>query len=121
MRIAAFCLALAGGAATFVLPASASIYDAPIMDKVDMSAAEKSQVQGVLNKSLEKRDAIFAKYGIDPNAKPNFDLLQKASNELQAMASKERRQLSKILNKAQMKQYDAVIADTRARIIKATR
>jgi hypothetical protein len=66
-------------------------------------------------------NAVFKKYGIDPNATPNFDKLTKASDELQAIGRRERAQMKEILSKAQLKQYDKIIADTGARVRKAAK
>jgi len=59
------------------------------------------------------------KYGIDPNARPKFDLLQRAAGELQAVERAERKAMQGVLDKQQMKQYDAIINETRIRVRKA--
>jgi hypothetical protein len=66
-------------------------------------------------------NVVLKKYGIDPNAPPNFDKLTKAADELQAIGRRERAQMKTILDKAQLKQYDKIIADTGARVRKAAK
>jgi hypothetical protein len=111
-------LALFAGA----LPASAdSIYDAKVEQKLKLDGDQKAKVSGIVKQSNADMNAVFKKYGIDPNATPNFDKLTKASDELQAIGRRERAQMKEILSKAQLKQYDKIIADTGARVRKAAK
>jgi hypothetical protein len=111
-------LALFAGA----LPASAdSIYDAKVEQKLELDPGQKAKVSAIVKQSNADMNVVFKKYGIDPNAAPNFDKLTKASDELQAIGRRERNEMKKILNKAQLKQYDKLIADTGARVRKAAK
>jgi hypothetical protein len=103
------------------LPASAdTIYDAKVEQKLkDLNGDQKAKIAAVVKKSNAEMNAVFKKYGIDPNAKPDFDKLTKASDELQAIGRRERAQMKDILSKAQLKAYDKIIADTGARVRKA--
>jgi len=104
------------------LPASAdSIYDANVEQKLDLDPGQKAKVSAIVKQSNADMNSVFKKYGIDPNATPNFDKLTKASDELQAIGRRERGEMKKILNKAQLKQYDKLIADTGARVRKAAK
>jgi hypothetical protein len=104
------------------LPASAdSIYDAKVEQKLDLDSGQKAKVSGIVKQSNADMNVVFKKYGIDPNGPPNFDKLTKASDELQAIGRRERNEMKKILNKAQLKQYDKLIADTGARVRKAAK
>jgi len=107
---------LAGG-----LPAHAdSIYDAKVAQKLsDLTDDQKAKVNAITKQTAAEMNAVFKKYGIDPNAKPDFDKLQKAGDELQAVGRREKAQMTPILSKAQMKQYNKIIADTGARVRKA--
>jgi hypothetical protein len=109
---------LAGG-----LPAHAdSIYDAKVGQKLtDLTPDQKTKVSAITKQTATEMNAVFKKYGIDPNAAPNFDQLQKAGEELQAVGRREKAQMKTILSKAQLKQYDKIIADTGARVRKAAK
>ena len=70
---------------------------------------------------LSPGSVVFQKYRIDPNATPEFDKLQKAASELQAIEAKEKRAMKKILSADQYKTYLQLLQATAARVIKATR
>ena len=101
--------------------ADASIYDARILERMKFSPQQLAKVKQILAASDREMLAIFAKYGIDPDEKPNFEKLKRAGNELQAMEAREKRQMKRILTPDQYKQYSALLAETSARVIKATR
>ena len=105
------------------LPASAdSIYDAKVEQKLTtLKPDQKAKVAEVVKQSNADMNVVLKKYGIDPNAAPNFDKLTKAADELQAIGRRERAQMKTILDKAQLKQYDKIIADTGARVRKAAK
>jgi hypothetical protein len=97
--------------------AKASMYDANIIERLDLAGTQKQEMQKVIAASRANRDRIFRKYGIDPNARPQKSLLQRASSELMANAARERAAAKKILTRKQMYQYDSIIAEVRSRII----
>jgi len=102
--------------------ASASnIYDARILQRMTFSSSQRAKARAILQKSDREMAAIFRKYGIDPNAKPDFDKLQRAGGELQAMEAREKRAMKVILTKQQYKIYLRLLQETSARVIKATR
>jgi hypothetical protein len=105
------------------LPASAdSIYDAKVEQKLtDLNPDQKAKVSAITKQTASEMNAVFKKYGIDPDATPNFDQLQKAGEELQAVARREKAQMKTVLSKKQLKQYDKIIADTGARVRKAAK
>ena len=96
-----------------------SIYDAKIEERLKLDPGQMPKVEAIVKQSQAERDVVFRKYGIDPNAKPDLDLLTKASDELKAIGYQERKQLKEILSKAQLKQYDKIISQTSARVGKA--
>ena len=56
-------LALLAGA----LPASAeSIYDAKVEQNLDLDPGQKAKVSAIVKKSNAEMNAVFKKYGIDP-------------------------------------------------------
>lgn len=114
---AAFGALLALGAA----PASASsIYDSNVETRLTgLSADQRARVNAIVAKSNADMMAAMRKFGIDPNARPKFDLLQRASGDLQAVERAERKAMQGVLDKQQMKQYDAIINETRIRVRKA--
>jgi hypothetical protein len=99
--------------------ADASIYDSNVIQHLQLSGSQKREMQKVISESRIRRDRIFRKYGIDPNAKPEMALLQRASNELLANATRERSAAKKILSPEQLRKYDAVIKETRERVMAA--
>jgi hypothetical protein len=104
----------------YVITANAdSIYDAKIEERLKLDPGQMPKVEAIVKQSQADRDVVFRKYGIDPNAKPDLDLLTKASDELKAIGYQERKQLKEILSKAQLKQYDKIISQTSARVGKA--
>jgi hypothetical protein len=103
------------------LPAHAeNVYDAKVAQKLsDLTDDQKSKVSAITKQTASEMNAVFKKYGIDPEAKPDFDKLQKAGDELQAVARREKAQMKDILSKAQFKQYVKIIDATGARVRKA--
>jgi len=97
--------------------AKASMYDADMVERLQLTGTQKKAMQNVIAQSRAERDRIFRQYGIDPNARPQKSLLQRASSELMANAASERAAAKKILTRKQMYQYDTIIAEVRSRII----
>jgi hypothetical protein len=97
--------------------AKASMYDANMIERLQLTGTQKQAMQKVIAESRSSRDRIFSKYGIDPNARPQKSLLQRASSELMANAARERAAAKKILTRKQMYRYDSIIAEVRSRII----
>ena len=67
---------------------AANIYDSQILERMSFNGSQHAKVSAILQKSDREMAAIFRKYGINPNAKPDFDKLQSASGELQAIGSR---------------------------------
>ena len=97
--------------------ARASIYDADVIQRLQLAGTQKREMQKVITASRARRNRIFKKYGIDPNAKPDMSLLQRASSELLANAARERAAAKKILNSKQLRLYDSIIREIRQRIM----
>jgi len=97
--------------------AKASMYDANVIERLQLAGTQKQEMQKIIAASRASRNRIFKKYGIDPNARPQKSLLQRASSELMANAARERAAAKKILTRKQMYQYDSIIAEIRGRII----
>src|SRR5215208_2494483 len=105
------------GAFPRIEPARASMYDANMIERLQLTGTQKQEMQKVIAVSRAKRNSIFNKYGIDPNARPQQSLLQRASSELMTNAAHERAAAKKILTRKQMYQYDTIVAEVRSRII----
>jgi hypothetical protein len=118
IRTAALGAILAFGGAA---PAAAdTIYDSNVERRLTgLTADQRSKVNAIVAKSNADMLAAMRKFGIDPNARPKFDLLQRAAGELQAVERAERKAMQGVLDKQQMKQYDAIINETRIRVRKA--
>jgi len=102
--------------------ASASnVYDSRVMQRMKFSSNQRGKVRAVLKQSDREMAVIFRKYGINPNAKPVFEKLRQAGSELKAVESREKRKMKKIMSAEQYKFYLALLQDTAARVIKASR
>jgi hypothetical protein len=99
--------------------ARASIYDSNVIQHLQLTGAKKQAMQKVIAESRGRRNRIFKKHGIDPNAKPQMSLLQRASSELLANAARERAAAQKILDAKQLQLYDALIRQTRQRVMES--
>jgi len=91
------------------------------LQRIKFTSVQRPKVKRIIRKSDKEIAVVFRKYGINPNAKPVFEKLQRASSELQAIESKEKRQMKKILSPDQYKTYLGLLQATAARVIKATR
>ena len=100
---------------------ASNIYDARILQRMKFTADQRAKVKRIIRQSDKEIAVVFRKYRINPNAKPVFEKLQRASSELQAIESKEKRQMKKILSADQYKTYLGLLQATAARVIKATR
>jgi hypothetical protein len=121
---AAFMLAIAAASASAPVHAASTdgtIYDPQILSRMQFSGAQRTKVKAILDKSDASMVKVFAKYRIDPRAKPNFDKLRAASNELQAIEAWEKKQMKQILSKEQYADYLEILQATAAAVIKATR
>ena len=98
-----------------------TIYDSQVLQRIEFSPEQRQTIKAILQRSDREMLVIFAKYGIDPRAKPNFDKLREARYELQALETREKRQMKQVMNRAQFKYYLGLLQQTAARVIKATR
>jgi len=98
-----------------------NIYSSHAERYLKLRKDQRKRVLEILDQSERELMAAFAKHGIDPHAKPDFNKLMKARGPLQAVGRRERRKLKRILTKEQLRIYDRLVQDTRARVIKATR
>lgn len=98
-----------------------TIYDPQLLSRMQFSAAQLSKIKPVLDRSEASMVKVFAKYRIDPRAKPDFDKLRAASSELQAIEAWEKKQMKNILSKEQYADYLEILQATAAQVIKATR
>ena len=98
-----------------------TVYDPQIFSRMKFSGAQLASVKKILDKSEARIVKVFAKYKIDPRAKPVFDQLRAASTELQAIESWEKKQMKRVLSKSQYADYLEIQQATTAAVIKATR
>jgi len=104
--------------AAWAAPASAdSIYDTnfPVLIK-GPSNEVRLKLRAIAMASQAEIRAIFAKYGIDPDAKPDTDKLMRASNELESVQRRERQAVQPLLKPEEMAQYNALVAETTKRV-----
>ena len=98
-----------------------TIYDSQVLKQIEFSEEQERTIKAILQRSDREMLVIFAKYGIDPRAKPDFDKLREARYELQALETREKRQMKQVMTRAQFKYYLGLLQQTAARVIKATR
>ncbi len=112
----AFAVTLGGAYA----PAHATIYDVNAKGKLKLSPKQRGKVRRIASKSARDRNRVLRKHGINPNDRyPLLEKIVKAANELEAIGRRTRLEMSKVLNPAQMRKYDALVQQTRARVRKA--
>jgi hypothetical protein len=122
-RLAVFAVAFLmsvplGAAASDV---AGTIYDSKLLERMEFSDGQVPRVKEILEASEAEMAIVFEKYGIDPNAKPEFDRLRAASTELQDIEAREKRAMKAILSKEQYADYLEILQGTTALVIKATR
>lgn len=100
---------------------ASNIYDARILQRMKFTGDQRAKVSRIIRQSDKEMAVVFRKYGINPNAKPVFEKLQRASSELQAIEAREKRKMKKILSADQYKTYVGLLQATAARVVKATR
>jgi hypothetical protein len=118
--LVSFFLALAIVAApSGATPVSASVYDSDVVGRLQLTGKQRAQVQRIIARSRSQRALLFRRNGINPNAKPEIFKLQRISSQLHAIQAKQRAALSSILTPEQLRQYDAVVSETRSRVMRA--
>jgi hypothetical protein len=97
--------------------AHASVYDSNVVQQLHLQGFQKTALEKVIGESRARRNHILRKHGIDPNAKPNMWRLMGVASELKANSTRERDAVKRILTPKQLRLYDAVIKQTRRRIM----
>lgn len=98
-----------------------TIYDSQVLERMEFSPAQRAQVEKIIEESDKLMAEIFQRYGIDPEAKPDFDKLYEARHELQDLEANEKRKMKAILSRQQFKYYMGLLQQTAANVIRATR
>jgi hypothetical protein len=101
------------------LPAKASVYDVNIVTALRLTGPQRAKAQAIISEMRSQRGRVFRRYGINPNARPNIGKLQRASSELLAIGARERAALSRVLTANQLRAYDGLMSQVRARVIRA--
>ncbi len=116
------CLSIiATGAVALAKNDEPTIYDSRVLEHIEFSSTQRPAVKRVLDQSDRELAEIFKRFAIDPYAKPDFDKLRAARYELEALGAWEKREMKKIMTRAQFKYYVGLVQQTTARVIKATR
>lgn len=122
LRRAFFIIAVVGAFTLISGPARAqTIYDSQVLTRMEFTPSQREQVEKIIEESDKAMALIFEKYGIDPEAKPNFDKLREARHELQDLEASEKRKMKAIMTRAQFKYYLGLLQQTAANVIRATR
>ncbi len=98
-----------------------TIYDSQVLTRMEFTAEQREKVESVVEESGKIMADIFERYGIDPEAKPDFDKLREARHELQDLKALEKRRMKAIMTRAQFKYYLGLIQQTAANVVRATR
>ncbi len=118
-----FALLLAAATALAVpvasLPAKASVFDVNIVHALQLKGPQRAKAQRIITQMRSQRSKVFRRYGINPNARPEMGKLQRASSELIALGARERAALSRVLTAEQLRAYDGLMSQLRARVIRA--
>ena len=117
----AFLLAAATALAVPVasLPAKASVFDVNIVHALQLKGPQRAKAQAIITQMRSQRSKVFRRYGINPDARPDMGKLQRASSELIALGARERAALSRVLTPEQLRAYDGLMSQLRARVIRA--
>ncbi len=116
--VAAVCAVLVIGTGT---SCAQTIYDSQVLTRMEFTPSQREKVERVIEESGQTMSAIFKKYGIDPEAKPDFEKLREARHELQDLEATEKRKMKAIMTRKQFKYYMGLIQQTAANVIRATR
>ncbi|MEM7427409.1 MAG: hypothetical protein AAF441_15045 [Pseudomonadota bacterium] len=101
-------------------PALATIYDVRAAGKLKLSSKQRARVRRINQRSARDRNRVLRKHGINPNDRyPLLEKIVKAAGELEAIGRRTRLEMSKVLEPAQMRIYDQLVSETRARVRKA--
>jgi hypothetical protein len=101
------------------LPAKASVFDVNIVHALQLKGPQRAKAQAIITQMRSQRSKVFRRYGINPNARPDMGKLQRASSELIALGARERAALSRVLTPEQLRAYDGLMSQLRARVIRS--
>lgn len=93
-----------------------TIYDSNVVNRLKLKGSQRTKAKRVIRESDREMRAVFRKYKINPNARPDFAKLQQAARELHAIERDEVNKMSKILDEKQFAQYKKILAETSARV-----
>lgn len=78
---------------------------AEVLEQLNLTESQYEQIIPVLEQSVEQRDAVLTKHGIDLDGqgdRPGFRTLRKMSQDMQKLRAETEQQLSGILDEPQM-------------------
>ena len=114
-----------GAIAIFSIPSqdsfAANVYDTRILERMKFSKDQRAKVMRIIRQSDKDLSVVFEKHGIDPEDKPVLRKLIRASKDLKAIETREKREMKEILNEKQYKEYLALLWETASNVINATR
>ena len=114
-----------GAIAIFSIPSqdsfAANVYDTRILERMKFSKDQRAKVMRIIRQSDKDLSVVFEKHDIDPEDKPVLRKLIRASKELKAIETREKREMKEILNEKQYKEYLALLWETASNVINATR
>ena len=96
--------------------ATAQRYAEEVVRRLNLTDAQRQALRPVLQKAAKERRAILAKHGITEGSRPSMRQMRAAKPELDGARKRTRREVSKILDAAQMKEYDKIVAEVRAKM-----
>lgn len=105
--------------ASFSIPAHATVYDSNVVQKLDLTPAQRTKVRAIVAQGQKEFRAILRKHKINPNAKPDMQKLMSASSELLGYRQRQRQKIAPILTPEQLDKYDDIMEETSARVRRA--
>ena len=97
-------------------PAQAQRYAEEVVRRLNLTDAQREALRPVLQHAAKERRAILAKHGITEGSRPSIRQMRAAKPEIDKSRKRTRAQVAKILDDAQMKEYDKVVAEVRAKV-----
>lgn len=97
-------------------PAEAQRYAEEVIRRLNLSDAQREALRPVMQQAAKERRAILAKHGITEGSRPSIRQMRAAKPEIEKSRKRTRAEVAKILDEAQMKEYDKVVAEVRAKV-----
>ena len=87
-----------------------------VSERLDLTEAQKPEIEGILRDSIEQRMAILKSFGIEEGSQPKLRMRQARDlrSQLQALSEKTTAKLAGVLTDKQMSEYAKIQEEQRA-------